>query len=1174
MGHSNIFTFIGFFFAGLVVNLTPCVYPMLTVTTSLFKNTYSPSDTFRRSFFKALAYFLGIVVMYSALGYFAAASGKIFGSVLQNTWVLLSISVMMFILALSMFGLFQLQFPSNFLNRLGGVRKGNYLELLVSGMFVGVFAAPCVGPPVIALLTAVANNGNPVFGLSAFFVFSLGLGLPYLLFGTFSGFIDKLPKAGGWLIWVEHALGVILFGFGFFYLLSALHSNLVQWLLPVGLIAGGIYLGFFERAGNERRGFVRFKWTMGIIAFLAGVLVFTNISTARAKVIWQPYTDQKVTAAISHHKPVVIDFYAAWCISCHELDRTVFASPKVAARLSQLVTLRVDLTDENNPQAQSMIERYNLLGLPTVVFLDTQGREIKEAKVQGIISLKEFLRSLDMVRVRLVTGRPLWQHEIKDENAMGKKKQDQEFPDENLLKYEKSPYLLQHADNPVWWYPWGEKAFAKANAQDRPIFLSIGYSTCHWCHVMEQESYSDPHIAKILNDNFVAIKVDREERPDIDNIYMKTVEAMTGSGGWPLNVFLTPDLKPFYGGTYFPPTSRWGRPGLDTVLTQIAKQWKNNKPFIMGKAMSLQEGGALRKSIRIMASGLSNMTNALNQDMLKYAYGELRANFDDHYGGFIGMMKFPSSHTLSFLLRYWIRSHDPQALAMVEKTLQAMSNGGIHDQIGGGFHRYSTDPYWRVPHFEKMLYDQAILSMTYLEAYQATGKKDYAGAARDILDYVLRDMTSAEGVFYSAEDADSQDETGEKKEGSFYLWSANEVADVLGKADVAVFDYYFGVEAGGNMRVKDFGSKNILYVAHTIEQTTHQFGKSVEEAQKILQQGKAKLLSRRSQRPRPFRDDKVLTDWNGLMITSFATAAQVLNEPRYAQAAQKAMDFFLVKMKRSDGRLMHRYRKGESAIGAFLDDYAFLTQGLLASYEATFNPQYLQQAKFLADEMIRLFEDKAGGGFFFTAPDGQTLIGRTKDAYDGAIPSGNSAAALVLVKLGRLMVDRNYEQQGAGTVNVFSDQIKRSPSGFTHMLSAFDYLLGPSREIVIAGDQNNPDTQEMLHEVHLHFIPNKVLCLHPMDQQQAKIIEALAPFVKEQKSINGKTTVYVCTNHVCQLPVTDMALKENFGVKSNDSPQGGHGGGIYKVAGLLALRLQLTIFSLLENGSVLRGKVR
>jgi len=686
-----------------------------------------------------------------------------------------------------------------------------------------------------------------------------------------------------------------------------------------------------------------------------------------------------------------------------------------------------------------------------------------------------------------------------------------EYPDENLLKYEKSPYLLQHADNPVWWYPWGEKAFAKAKKEDKPIFLSIGYSTCHWCHVMEQESYSDPRIAKILNDNFVAIKVDREERPDIDNIYMKAVEAMTGSGGWPLNVFLTPDLKPFYGGTYFPPRDGWGRPGLDTVLTQIAQKWKTQKASLIGDTFD---------GIQAAASGLLNRANALNQDTLKNAYEQLRDNFDQRYGGFVGIMKFPSSHMLSFLLRYWNSSHDPQALAMVEKTLQAVSDGGIHDQIGGGFHRYSTDPFWHVPHFEKMLYDQAILSMAYLEAYQATGKKEYADVVRDILDYVLRDMTSPDGAFYSAEDADSRNETGQKREGVFYLWTADEIADVLGKKDAVIFDYYFGVEAGGNMR-GDFGGKNILYVSYSIEQTAQRFGKSTEVIQAILRQAKAKLLARRTQKSRPFRDDKVLTDWNGLMIASFASAAQVLNEPRYAQAAQKAGDFLLAKMKRSDGRLMHRYREGEAAIPAFLDDYAFFTQGLLSLYETTFNPKYLRQAKFLADEMIRLFADKMAGGFFFSATDDQGLILRTKDAYDGAMPSGNSVAVMVLGKLGRLMMESQYENTARRTVNVFSTMIKSDPSGFTHMLSAFDYLLGPSKEIVIAGNQDDPNTKTMLSEINKYFIPNKVVCLHPTDKQQAKDIEVLVPFVKGQNMLNGKTTAYVCQNYHCQFPTND-----------------------------------------------------
>lgn len=395
---SDGFIFLGFFFAGLAVNLTPCVYPMLTVTASLFKSRQSQNETLQYSFIKALTYFLGIAITYSALGYFAAAGGKILGSALQSTWVLLSVSLMMFALAFSMFGLFQLQVPPQLLNSLGGLRKANYLGLFISGMFVGVFAAPCIGPPVIALLAAVAKNGNPMFGLSAFFIFSLGLGLPYLLLGTFSGLIARLPKAGSWLIWVEHTFGVILFGFGFFYLLSALRSSLVHWVMPAALVVGGVYLGFFDKAGKEKYVFTRFRWVVGLIAFFVGSsFVSALVVSEKTKVVWQPYSDQKIAAAVSRHKPVVIDFYAEWCISCHELDHSIFSSPMVIKRLSQLTTLRVDATNRDDPLVQTMIDRYGLIGLPTVIFLDTHGHEIRKARAQGIFTLNEFLKSVDMV---------------------------------------------------------------------------------------------------------------------------------------------------------------------------------------------------------------------------------------------------------------------------------------------------------------------------------------------------------------------------------------------------------------------------------------------------------------------------------------------------------------------------------------------------------------------------------------------------------------------------------------------------------------------------------------------------------------------------------------------------------------------------------------------------------
>ncbi len=692
----------------------------------------------------------------------------------------------------------------------------------------------------------------------------------------------------------------------------------------------------------------------------------------------------------------------------------------------------------------------------------------------------------------------------------------------NRLIHEKSPYLLQHANNPVDWYPWGDEAFEKARRQDKPIFLSVGYSTCHWCHVMEEESFSNPEIAKIMNDNFVSIKVDREERPDVDNIYMQVVMAMTGSGGWPMTVILTPDLKPFFGGTYFPPEDRWGSPGLVTILNTIAQKWKTERKQILGSSESITQ------AVRAEAQAKAAMSHTLDEKTFEKAYQQFQSQFDSRFGGFGGAPKFPRSHTLSFLLRYWERTGDGKALEMVEKTLQEMAKGGMYDHIGGGFHRYSTDGQWRVPHFEKMLYDQAILSKTYLEAYQATGKEEYARIAREILDYVLRDMTGSNGAFYSAEDADSAPDPSQpnkKSEGAFYLWSQDEITAVLGKEKGEIFNFYFGVGPNGNVPQDprgEFKGKNILYVAHSLEETAKQFKKSSDEIETALKESRQTLFSIRSKRLRPHLDDKVLTDWNGLMISSLAFGSRVLNEPRYRDAVQKAADFLLEKMKREDGRLMHRYRDGEVAITGFIEDYAFFTHGLIDLYEATFDPRYLEEANFFLKNMFPLFWDESGGGFFLTGKDAEKLIARTKELYDGALPSGNSVATLSLLRVGRLTMNREMAGWARSTLDAFSPEIDKFPAGYPQMSMALDFALGPFREIVIAGDQTEPGTQAMIRTIYGRFLPNKVVALHPKEMEDAKKIEALSPFIERQIMINGKPTAYVCKNYVCDFPTTDV----------------------------------------------------
>ena len=691
----------------------------------------------------------------------------------------------------------------------------------------------------------------------------------------------------------------------------------------------------------------------------------------------------------------------------------------------------------------------------------------------------------------------------------------------NRLINEKSPYLLQHAHNPVDWYSWGKEAFEKAKKENKPIFLSIGYSTCHWCHVMEEESFSNPEIAEIMNKHFVSIKVDREERPDIDNIYMGAVMAMTGSGGWPLTVFLTPDKKPFYGGTYFLPEDRWGSPGLKTILLSLADAWAKRKDEV------LHSGESITQVIQQRTSSRSKKTFSLDKEILKKAYSQFLQSFDAHHGGFGTSPKFPMGHSLSFLLRYWRKTGESKTLEMVEKNLASMHKGGIYDHIGGGFHRYSTDAQWRIPHFEKMLYDQAILSKSYLEAYQATAKKEYADTAREILEYAMRDMRHPEGGFYSAEDADSPslENPKEKKEGTFYLWSKDEIINILGKVQAELFSYYFGVEPDGNALSDpqgEFKGKNILYVAHDSLETAKQFKKRPMEIESIIKDAKEKLFKARSKRPRPHLDDKILVDWNGLMISAFSFGSRVLNEPRYRQAAEDAALFILKNIMDKEGRLLHRYRDGEAAIKATIEDYTFFIYGLQDLYEATFNPKYLKKAKHLTEQMLKLFWDEEVGGFFFTTVDAEILLVRQKEIYDGAIPSGNSVAALDLIRLARLTMDKEFETKAQALFKTFSHELSQNPHAYSQMLIALDFAFGPSKEIVISGDREAEETNQIIDIIYQRFVPNKVVAFRPASEKEAQEIIHIAPFLKEQLPLNGRATAYICENYVCKLPTTNI----------------------------------------------------
>jgi len=690
----------------------------------------------------------------------------------------------------------------------------------------------------------------------------------------------------------------------------------------------------------------------------------------------------------------------------------------------------------------------------------------------------------------------------------------------NRLIKEKSPYLLQHADNPVDWYPWGEEAFNKSKKEDKPIFLSIGYSTCHWCHVMEEESFTNAEIAKILNEHFISIKVDREERPDIDNIYMKAVIALTGSGGWPLTVFLTPDKKPFFGGTYFPPEDKYGRAGLKRILIVIAEAWKNNREKI------LQSSEALTEILQKEMTSSSKSIFSLSEETLEEAYNQYLNNFDINYGGFGVAPKFPMGHSISFLLRYWKRTKDNKALEMAEKTLTQMAKGGIYDHLGGGFHRYSTDAQWKVPHFEKMLYDQAILTKAYLEAFQATEKEEYAKVAEETLEYVLREMSSPEGGFYSAEDADSlnPDNPNEKQEGAYYLWKYEQIISILGKEYGEIFNYHYGIVPKGNISSlfpKEFEMKNILYIAHDLEDTARHFKKPLEKIRKIIVSSKEKLLKVRSQRKKPFLDDKILVNWNGLMISAFAMGSKILGEDRYCEVAEKAAAFILSNLLQKSGRLFHRYRDGEAAIDGNIEDYAFFSLGLFDLYECTFNIRYLKEAINLLNKMLELFWDKNEGGFFFTSNDSEELIASQKEIYDGAIPSANSIAALNLFRIARLTMNKEFANKGESLLKTFTKQILQNPMAYSQLLIALDFLLGPSKEIVISGNKNALETKQMLSLIYKKFIPNKVIAFRP-DSEEAKDIISLIPFIKNQTPIEGKTTAYVCENYNCKFPTNNI----------------------------------------------------
>jgi hypothetical protein len=674
----------------------------------------------------------------------------------------------------------------------------------------------------------------------------------------------------------------------------------------------------------------------------------------------------------------------------------------------------------------------------------------------------------------------------------------------NRLIHEQSPYLLQHAHNPVDWFAWGEEAFEKARRENKPIFLSIGYSTCHWCHVMERESFEDPDIAAVINEWFVPIKVDREERPDIDRIYMTYVQASTGSGGWPMSVWLTPDLHPFVGGTYFPPDNRYGRPGFRLVLERIGEAWKNDRARIVESSQSIMD------QLRGAADSSAGGPDRIDVSLMESAFQQLRRAFDSKLGGFGGAPKFPRPSVHNFLLRYWKRTGNEEALDMVLTTLIAMEKGGMNDQLGGGFHRYSVDEYWLVPHFEKMLYDQAQLVCSYIEAFQITREPVMANAAARILDYVLRDMTSPEGGFYSAEDADSAIDAGrphEKREGAFYVWTWEEIRALLGEARANWFAFRYGVQPEGNVSSDphgEFTGRNILFQAHTIADTAGHFDRSIEETEAELNECARILFEARAKRPRPHLDDKILTAWNGLMISAFVKGGVVLERPDYVQVAKRAAAFIATKLRDSSGNLLRRYRGGAAAIPAMLDDYAFFTQALLDVYESTGHFDDLASAISLAEAQSRLFEDQETGGFFASSHEDASRLLRVKDDYDGAEPSGNSVALMNLLRLHQMTGRESFRVSARKLISNFQPRLASAPSGMPQMLCAGEFDAAPPREIVLAGEL----APEMSRLPWRYFDPNRVV-LHASPE--------LARWQPQVAEMQGPAA-YVCENFVCRQP--------------------------------------------------------
>jgi len=674
----------------------------------------------------------------------------------------------------------------------------------------------------------------------------------------------------------------------------------------------------------------------------------------------------------------------------------------------------------------------------------------------------------------------------------------------NRLINEKSPYLLQHAHNPVDWYPWGEEAFAKAKEEDKPVFLSVGYSTCHWCHVMETECFEDEELAQILNSHFIAIKVDKEERPDIDRVYMEVCQALTGQGGWPLTIIMTPDKDPIFAGTYFPKHSASKQLGLMRILTVIHEKWTTNQHELLLYG---------QKVVKTLQAELRTFEPSdLKPSWFDDAFAQFQKDFDKDFGGFGKAPKFPAPYNLVFLLHYWQNTGNEQALSMVETTLDAMRRGGIYDHIGYGFSRYSVDSKWLVPHFEKMLYDNALLCCLYLEAYQCTDKSDYSQVAEEIIAYVLRVLDDPQGGFYSAEDADS-----EGREGQFYVWRLEEILQCLGEEQGKIFADFYGVTTKGNFEQ----DSNILNcINRDIAKYASGQNMSVEKLTQLLRAGRETLFERREKRIHPFKDDKILTAWNAMMTVALAKAARILNQPKYVRRAQRCLDFIYANLFRQDGRLMARYRGGSTDYPAYLDDYAYLLWALVEMYETTFAPEHLVKAQHLAEEMQRLFADTKQGGFFFSGIDNELLITRPKELYDSCIPSGNSVALMAMVRLGRYTGNNELLKTSGRMLQSFAGEVDNFPRFYPGFLLAFELHQAPLSQIIIAGQKNDDTAHAMIAAVGRCYLPTTVAMVN--DPSDSRVIGAVLPRILDYKPVNGRPAAYICENYACQAPYSNV----------------------------------------------------